>query len=42
MTRRRRRVPWWVSAPGLTATLAAAGWLMAAVVGAVLRIAGAR
>lgn len=29
MTRRRRRVPWWVSAPGLTATLAAAGWLIA-------------
>lgn len=28
---RRRRMPWWVSAAGLTLTLAAAGWLIAAV-----------
>ena len=39
---RRKRLPWWVSAPGLTLTLAAAGWLMAAVAGALLRAVGVR
>lgn len=29
VTRRRSRLPWWVSAAGLTLTLAAAGWLIA-------------
>lgn len=39
---RRKRPPWWVSAAGLTVTLAATGWLIAEAARLVLRAVGAR
>lgn len=37
---RRKRLPWWVTAPGLTVTLAAAGWVLAEAARLVLRVVG--